>query len=253
MVYNSISLFLWIWPKSNFFLILFTQHRQTESLRDCFQVLLHGKQKHIETINGGADYFTGSIKWMAPSFVSRGNAVQREGRMSYAEFVWFLISEEDKKNPTRWSLGPWQCISCHCMCLKNSWYPSWMTFVSVCLLNICVDLSFLSAVLSTGFGVWMQMAMASCPCLSWSISMKNSARGWKGWALNLCPSRIYSARCLIWLNLKAQVSANVSLLLVLFPILIIFISFPSAADPQHLHLAIWISMCLCMCCIFQAR
>lgn len=31
----------------------------------------------------------------------RGNSVQREGRMSYAEFVWFLISEEDKKNPTR--------------------------------------------------------------------------------------------------------------------------------------------------------
>lgn len=32
--------------------------------------------------------------------VTRGNAVQREGRMSYAEFVWFLISEEDKKNHT---------------------------------------------------------------------------------------------------------------------------------------------------------
>uniref|UniRef100_A0A1A7WKR9 Protein phosphatase 2, regulatory subunit B'', alpha n=1 Tax=Iconisemion striatum TaxID=60296 RepID=A0A1A7WKR9_9TELE len=32
--------------------------------------------------------------------VTRGNAVQREGRMSYAEFVWFIISEEDKKNPT---------------------------------------------------------------------------------------------------------------------------------------------------------
>uniref|UniRef100_A0A3P8UTW6 Protein phosphatase 2 regulatory subunit B''alpha n=1 Tax=Cynoglossus semilaevis TaxID=244447 RepID=A0A3P8UTW6_CYNSE len=32
--------------------------------------------------------------------VTRGSAVQREGRMSYAEFVWFLISEEDKKNPT---------------------------------------------------------------------------------------------------------------------------------------------------------
>ncbi|XP_068136489.1 serine/threonine-protein phosphatase 2A regulatory subunit B'' subunit alpha isoform X2 [Hyperolius riggenbachi] len=32
--------------------------------------------------------------------VTRGNAVQKEGRMSYAEFVWFLISEEDKKNPT---------------------------------------------------------------------------------------------------------------------------------------------------------
>ncbi|XP_015230766.1 PREDICTED: serine/threonine-protein phosphatase 2A regulatory subunit B'' subunit alpha isoform X1 [Cyprinodon variegatus] len=32
--------------------------------------------------------------------VTRGNAVQIEGRMSYAEFVWFLLSEEDKKNPT---------------------------------------------------------------------------------------------------------------------------------------------------------
>lgn len=32
--------------------------------------------------------------------VTRGNAVQRESRMSYAEFVWFLISEEDKKIPT---------------------------------------------------------------------------------------------------------------------------------------------------------
>ncbi|XP_034530573.1 serine/threonine-protein phosphatase 2A regulatory subunit B'' subunit alpha-like [Notolabrus celidotus] len=37
--------------------------------------------------------------------VTRGNAVQREGRMSYAEFVWFIISEEDKKNPT--SLEYW--------------------------------------------------------------------------------------------------------------------------------------------------
>ncbi|KAJ8409608.1 hypothetical protein AAFF_G00230090 [Aldrovandia affinis] len=32
--------------------------------------------------------------------VTRGNSVQKEGRMSYAEFVWFLISEEDKKNLT---------------------------------------------------------------------------------------------------------------------------------------------------------
>ncbi|KAK1162562.1 serine/threonine-protein phosphatase 2A regulatory subunit B'' subunit alpha isoform X1 [Acipenser oxyrinchus oxyrinchus] len=32
--------------------------------------------------------------------VTRGNSVQKEGRMSYADFVWFLISEEDKKNPT---------------------------------------------------------------------------------------------------------------------------------------------------------
>uniref|UniRef100_A0ABK0M0D6 Protein phosphatase 2, regulatory subunit B'', alpha n=1 Tax=Rattus norvegicus TaxID=10116 RepID=A0ABK0M0D6_RAT len=32
--------------------------------------------------------------------VTRGKTVQREGRMSYADFVWFLISEEDKRNPT---------------------------------------------------------------------------------------------------------------------------------------------------------
>uniref|UniRef100_UPI00358E216F serine/threonine-protein phosphatase 2A regulatory subunit B'' subunit beta-like isoform X2 n=1 Tax=Myxine glutinosa TaxID=7769 RepID=UPI00358E216F len=32
--------------------------------------------------------------------VTRGNAVQREKKMSYADFVWFLISEEDKKSPT---------------------------------------------------------------------------------------------------------------------------------------------------------
>ncbi|XP_028972528.2 serine/threonine-protein phosphatase 2A regulatory subunit B'' subunit alpha isoform X1 [Esox lucius] len=32
--------------------------------------------------------------------VTRGSSVQREGRMSYAEFVWFLLSEEDKKNST---------------------------------------------------------------------------------------------------------------------------------------------------------
>ncbi|XP_055502151.1 serine/threonine-protein phosphatase 2A regulatory subunit B'' subunit alpha isoform X2 [Leucoraja erinacea] len=32
--------------------------------------------------------------------VTRGNCVQRDGRMSYADFVWFLLSEEDKKNST---------------------------------------------------------------------------------------------------------------------------------------------------------
>uniref|UniRef100_A0A8C9DQS7 Protein phosphatase 2 regulatory subunit B''alpha n=1 Tax=Prolemur simus TaxID=1328070 RepID=A0A8C9DQS7_PROSS len=32
--------------------------------------------------------------------VTRGKTVQQEGRMSYADFVWFLISEEDKRNPT---------------------------------------------------------------------------------------------------------------------------------------------------------
>ncbi|XP_006907283.1 serine/threonine-protein phosphatase 2A regulatory subunit B'' subunit alpha isoform X1 [Pteropus alecto] len=32
--------------------------------------------------------------------VTRGKTVQKEGRMSYADFVWFLISEEDRRNPT---------------------------------------------------------------------------------------------------------------------------------------------------------
>nr|XP_044624196.1 LOW QUALITY PROTEIN: serine/threonine-protein phosphatase 2A regulatory subunit B'' subunit beta [Equus asinus] len=32
--------------------------------------------------------------------VTRGRKVQKEGKLSYADFVWFLISEEDKKTPT---------------------------------------------------------------------------------------------------------------------------------------------------------
>lgn len=32
---------------------------------------------------------------------SRGTEVQKEGRMSYADFVWLLISEEDKRSATR--------------------------------------------------------------------------------------------------------------------------------------------------------
>lgn len=32
--------------------------------------------------------------------VTRGSTVQTDGKMSYVEFVWFLISEEDKKSPT---------------------------------------------------------------------------------------------------------------------------------------------------------
>ncbi|XP_058150977.1 serine/threonine-protein phosphatase 2A regulatory subunit B'' subunit alpha isoform X2 [Dasypus novemcinctus] len=32
--------------------------------------------------------------------VTRGKTIQKEGRMSYADFVWFLLSEEDKRNPT---------------------------------------------------------------------------------------------------------------------------------------------------------
>uniref|UniRef100_A0A8D0KNM2 EF-hand domain-containing protein n=1 Tax=Salvator merianae TaxID=96440 RepID=A0A8D0KNM2_SALMN len=32
--------------------------------------------------------------------VTRGKKAQKEGKISYADFVWFLISEEDKKTPT---------------------------------------------------------------------------------------------------------------------------------------------------------
>ncbi|XP_025790484.1 serine/threonine-protein phosphatase 2A regulatory subunit B'' subunit beta-like [Puma concolor] len=35
--------------------------------------------------------------------VTRGRKVQKEGKISYADFVWFLISEEDKKTPTRYA------------------------------------------------------------------------------------------------------------------------------------------------------
>lgn len=31
----------------------------------------------------------------------RGRKVHKEGRLSYGDFVWFLISEEDKKTETR--------------------------------------------------------------------------------------------------------------------------------------------------------
>lgn len=32
----------------------------------------------------------------------RDRRVRKEGRLSYADFVWFLISEEDKKTDTRY-------------------------------------------------------------------------------------------------------------------------------------------------------
>jgi len=40
-----------------------------------------------------------------PSVVcsTRDRKVHKEGRLSYADFVWFLISEEDKKTDTRYT------------------------------------------------------------------------------------------------------------------------------------------------------
>lgn len=42
---------------------------------------------------------------------TRDRRVYKEGRLSYADFVWFLISEEDKKTDTRCATG---CILCFC-------------------------------------------------------------------------------------------------------------------------------------------
>lgn len=38
---------------------------------------------------------------LCPNSMPRGKKVQKGGKISYADFVWFLISEEDKKTPTR--------------------------------------------------------------------------------------------------------------------------------------------------------
>lgn len=39
---------------------------------------------------------------------NRDRKVHKEGRLSYADFVWFLISEEDKKTETRYE--PVNCL-----------------------------------------------------------------------------------------------------------------------------------------------
>lgn len=47
--------------------------------------------------------------WLSAVFITnlclllfRDRRVYKEGRLSYADFVWFLISEEDKKTDTRY-------------------------------------------------------------------------------------------------------------------------------------------------------
>lgn len=41
------------------------------------------------------------MNFLFPHWPSRGRKAQKDGKISYADFVWFLISEEDKKTPTR--------------------------------------------------------------------------------------------------------------------------------------------------------
>lgn len=43
--------------------------------------------------------FSSDTELVRFSFCSSQN--MKEGKMSYYEFVWFLISEEDKRSPTR--------------------------------------------------------------------------------------------------------------------------------------------------------
>lgn len=87
------------------------------------------------------------------SLVSRGNAVQREGRMSYAEFVWFLISEEDKKNFTRYNTVAWFCVTkllfehfspcmLHSSQMSHVLFPNSLSpqLMSVCVCLWCVTL-----------------------------------------------------------------------------------------------------------------
>uniref|UniRef100_A0A8C9SU19 EF-hand domain-containing protein n=1 Tax=Scleropages formosus TaxID=113540 RepID=A0A8C9SU19_SCLFO len=64
-----------------------TDHNLSIDRRDLARYNYHASSERIiERLFSGA--------------VTRGTSAQREGRMSYAEFVWFLISEEDKRSPT---------------------------------------------------------------------------------------------------------------------------------------------------------
>lgn len=72
---------------------------------------------------------------------------------------------------------------------------------------LSLSLCFLPPASSTGSAAWTPTATASCPCMSWSISTRNSVRGWRGWASNPCPSRTCSARCSTWSNQRTKVTA----------------------------------------------
>lgn len=62
-----------------------------------------------------------ALSFMAVGFfffffvMNRDRKVHKEGRLSYADFVWFLISEEDKKSETRCEPVTW-LFSLGCKC-----------------------------------------------------------------------------------------------------------------------------------------
>ena len=56
-----------------------------------------------------------------------------EGKLSYKDFVWFLISEEDKRNPRRLLI----CYFCDIYCaVIFSFVVSYISFI--CLVDIIV-------------------------------------------------------------------------------------------------------------------
>lgn len=107
VIYDSIHLFLYLWTKSHLLIVLILS---SDSIlkQNHWEIVFRRRHPvsgntHLNKVRGVAYSTTMAVLNVngSVSLVSRGNAVQREGRMSYAEFVWFLISEEDKKNPTR--------------------------------------------------------------------------------------------------------------------------------------------------------
>lgn len=59
-------------------------------------IIIQNRLYNLENISALS---TRMIERIFSGAVTRGSA-QKEGRMSYTEFVWFLLSEEDKRHPT---------------------------------------------------------------------------------------------------------------------------------------------------------
>ena len=110
--------------------------------------------------------------------VTRGSA-QKDGRMSYTEFVWFLLSEEDK-------------VRLHTAHVTSYWAKLYLS-----LLSGTPPLS------STGSAAWIWTGTGCCPCTSWSISTRSSCSAWSSSASRPYHSMTVSARWVsqIWNSL----------------------------------------------------
>ena len=117
--------------------------------------------------------------------VTRGSA-QKEGRMSYTEFVWFLLSEEVKTSILKWpfnspfpgqttSNSNWVLVPLH-----GPWWRWTSLHVSATFEHQLNLLEQISSCLSSGTNL--------------SISMKSSCNEWNSLASKLFPSTTASAR-----------------------------------------------------------